>query len=92
MAVSVWSTDGQLRFHVRDPGPGIAADKQALVFEKFRQGDARVSYEHGGTGLGLALSRGLAELMGDTLTMASTPGQDACFTLAVPQGEVPEPA
>ena len=84
VSLQVQAEQGELRFHVRDTGPGIAADKQALIFEKFRQGDARVSYEHGGTGLGLALSRGLAELMGGTLTVASLPGQGACFTLAVP--------
>ncbi len=78
-----------LAFHVRDTGPGIPAAKQGLIFEKFRQGDARVSYEHGGTGLGLALSRGLAELMGGSLTVASEEGQGACFTLTVPLSPAP---
>ncbi|MBU6260199.1 MAG: two-component sensor histidine kinase [Burkholderiales bacterium] len=79
----------RIRIHVRDTGPGIAPAAQAKIFEKFRQGDARVSYEHGGTGLGLALSRGLAELMHGSLTVASAPGQGACFTLDVP---APAPA
>jgi signal transduction histidine kinase len=74
----------RLLFHVRDTGPGIPPEKQELIFERFRQADDRVSYQHGGTGLGLALSRGLAELMGGTLTVASVPGQGACFTLALP--------
>jgi signal transduction histidine kinase len=71
-------------FHVVDTGPGIAPELHETVFERFRQANARVSYEHGGTGLGLALSRGLAELMGGTLTLQSTPGQGARFTLALP--------
>jgi len=75
---------GAVLFHVVDTGPGIAADKHALVFEKFRQGDERVSYQHGGTGLGLALSRALAELMGGTLTLQSSAGEGACFTLSLP--------
>ncbi len=74
----------QLLFHVQDSGPGIAAEAQELVFEKFRQGDSRVSYQHGGTGLGLALSRGLAELMQGTLTLQSAVGEGSRFTLTVP--------
>ncbi|MDY0107416.1 MAG: ATP-binding protein, partial [Giesbergeria sp.] len=45
---------------------------------------ARVSYQHGGTGLGLSLSRALAELLGGTLTVQSGEGQGATFTLALP--------
>ena len=75
---------GQLHLHVVDTGPGIALHQQALIFERFRQGDDRVSYRHGGTGLGLALSRALAELMGGTLGVQSTPGAGARFTLSLP--------
>ena len=78
-----------LLFSVEDSGPGIPPEAQALIFERFRQGNARVSHEHGGTGLGLALSRALAELMGGTLTVRSEPGQGACFTLALPAPPVP---
>ena len=76
--------DDALLFHVEDTGPGIAPEAQGLIFEKFRQGHARVSYEHGGTGLGLSLSRALAELMKGTLTVHSVPGQGARFTLRLP--------
>lgn len=79
------ATPEQLRVHVVDTGPGIAPEQQELIFERFRQGHGRISYEHGGTGLGLALSRALAELMGGTLTVQSTPGQGARFTLSLPR-------
>ena len=91
VSLAVSGDAARLRFEVTDSGPGIAPEKQALIFEKFRQGDDRVSYEHGGTGLGLALSRALAELMGGTLTVSSVPGQGATFTLALPRRE-PAPA
>jgi signal transduction histidine kinase len=74
----------RLQFHVVDSGPGIPPHLHDLIFEKFRQGSAQVSSEHGGTGLGLALSRALAELMHGELTVTSTPGEGARFTLSLP--------
>jgi signal transduction histidine kinase len=74
----------RLQLHVVDTGPGIPEHLHARVFERFRQGDDRVAFQHGGTGLGLALSRALAELMGGTLTLQSQPGQGARFTLSLP--------
>jgi signal transduction histidine kinase len=74
----------RLQFHVVDSGPGIPEHLHGLIFEKFRQGSAQVSSEHGGTGLGLALSRALAELMHGELTVTSTPGEGARFTLSLP--------
>ncbi len=74
----------RLQFHVVDSGPGIPPHLHDLIFEKFRQGSAQVSSEHGGTGLGLALSRALAELMHGKLTVTSTPGEGARFTLSLP--------
>jgi len=79
------ATPEQVRVHVVDTGPGVAPEQQELIFERFRQGHGRISYEHGGTGLGLALSRALAELMGGTLTVQSSPGQGARFTLSLPR-------
>lgn len=73
-----------LLLHVSDTGPGIAPELHERIFERFRQGNASVSYEHGGTGLGLGLSRGLAQLLGGTLTLQSTVGAGACFTLSLP--------
>ncbi|MCV2359185.1 two-component sensor histidine kinase [Paucibacter sp. TC2R-5] len=77
-------SDGLLAFHIDDTGPGIPLAVQEHIFEKFRQANAQISSEHGGTGLGLALSRGLAEAMHGSLVVKSELGHGARFTLTVP--------
>ncbi len=70
--------------HVRDTGPGVPPQARSRIFEKFRQASAETSHEHGGTGLGLALSRNLAELMGGTLVYTGGDRPGARFTLTLP--------
>ncbi len=73
---------------VHDRGPGIHADLLGRAFEPFD----RLGAEHRGvegTGMGLALSRGLAEEMGGSLTVTSTPGAGTTFTLSLPAASEP---
>lgn len=83
--LEVQAEGDRLLFHVVDSGPGIPEHLHEIIFEKFRQGSAQVSSQHGGTGLGLALSRALAELMHGQLTVISSPGQGSRFTLSLPR-------
>ena len=70
---------------VADNGAGIAPDFLPHVFERFRQGDATTTRQHGGLGLGLAIVRHLAELHGGTVTAESAgEGQGATFRLRLP--------
>jgi Na+/proline symporter/nitrogen-specific signal transduction histidine kinase len=81
-------TADALRVEVQDNGPGVPAEQQALVFEKFRQGgDAR--HRPQGTGLGLPISRKIVEHFGGRLWLRSTPGEGACFGFDLP---LPRPA
>ncbi|HUN94053.1 MAG TPA: ATP-binding protein [Burkholderiaceae bacterium] len=73
-----------LEFEVSDTGIGIAPEVMQRLFQPFEQGDRSTTREHGGTGLGLVISRRLAELMGGSLEAASTPGRGSSFTLRLP--------
>lgn len=70
----------RVRFRVRDQGAGIAPDAMTRLFTPFAQGSAEVARTYGGTGLGLAVSRDLARLMGGELTAESEAGRGAVFT------------
>jgi len=69
----------QVRFEVQDTGIGIAPDRQSVLFDTFEQADSSTTRRHGGTGLGLALTRHLATLMGGQVGVHSTPGQGSMF-------------
>ncbi len=76
----------ELTLEVQDNGPGIAADQEAVVFEKFRQVSGDDHYRPGGTGLGLPISRQIVEHFGGRMWLRTTPGQGACFGFSLPHG------
>ena len=69
-----------------DTGIGMTAEQQAKLFEEFSQADATTAQRFGGTGLGLALSRKLARMIGGDVTVTSEPGKGSVFTLRLPGG------
>jgi signal transduction histidine kinase len=69
---------------VADTGIGLTAEQQAKLFQEFTQADSLTARRYGGTGLGLALSRKLARMMGGDVTVTSEPGKGSVFTVRLP--------
>jgi signal transduction histidine kinase/CheY-like chemotaxis protein len=84
VSASFDADNARVKLSVRDTGIGIAPQDHARIFEEFSQVDTKIQKRFKGTGLGLPLSRSLAELLGGELTIDSVPGQGSVFTLSIP--------
>jgi PAS domain S-box-containing protein len=82
--ISVNLLDNNLVFNVSDTGTGIPEEKLESIFEDFIQADNSITRKYGGAGLGLAISRGLVELMGGRINVQSQLGQGSTFTFNLP--------
>ncbi len=89
ITVAVTASEETVTLTVQDTGIGIAPEHAALIFEPFRRVETGYARSQSGTGLGLALSRRLVELMGGTLTLGSAPGAGSVFTVTLPTLPVP---
>jgi signal transduction histidine kinase len=90
IAISVRQTGEAAELQVRDTGVGIDPAFFPYLFERFRQGDASMTREHGGLGLGLAIASHLVELHGGTIGAESAGrGEGACFTVRLPLANAP---
>ena len=78
------ATGDEVEFSVVDTGEGMDEATLARLFHRFAQGDSSSSRRHGGTGLGLEISRNLARLMHGDISVTSAPGQGSSFVLRLP--------
>ena len=81
VSVQVTSGDGRVKFSVQDNGPGITAEEQALIFDRFYRGRGAPG---DGAGLGLAIARSVANAHGGRVSVESAPGMGSTFTLEIP--------
>jgi signal transduction histidine kinase/CheY-like chemotaxis protein len=75
---------GQYVFQVKDTGIGMTAEQMAKLFKAFTQADPSTTRKYGGSGLGLVISRHFCRMMGGEITVDSTPGRGAVFTVKLP--------
>jgi signal transduction histidine kinase/DNA-binding response OmpR family regulator len=74
----------ELQFSVRDTGIGISREKQEAIFQAFSQVDNSTTRQHGGTGLGLTISKRLVEMMGGVISVESEFQYGSTFSFTVP--------
>ncbi|MBF0154944.1 MAG: PAS domain S-box protein [Magnetococcales bacterium] len=74
----------QMCLTVEDTGIGVAHGQMDVIFNPFTQGDSSITRRHGGTGLGLTISRRLVELMGGRIWLESRPGSGSTFHVTLP--------
>ena len=82
--ISVGLQDGKLSFRVADSGIGIPPDKIGSLFTEFKQTDATIAEEYGGSGLGLSITRKFIEMHGGQIWVESEPGVGSRFIFEIP--------
>lgn len=85
--IGVKMENKNIQFHVKDTGIGIAKEYHDKVFDRFRQVEAAHTRKYGGNGLGLAITKNLAELLGGKIWLESKPQKGSTFFFSIPQSQ-----
>ena len=88
LSLSTTDKGSFLSFSVKDTGPGLLEKDRERIFDEFEQADSTSTRQHGGAGLGLAISRRIMQSMGGRIWVESTPGAGSEFSFEVPVRDV----
>jgi signal transduction histidine kinase len=88
--IGVKLTGNSVQFHVKDSGIGIPKEFHDRIFDRFRQVESAHTRRYGGNGLGLAITKNLAELLGGQIWLVSEPGEGSTFYFAMPDKYIME--
>ena len=89
ITITMTDTENKLLISVADDGEGIPKEKQFLIFDRFRQANASLTRASEGSGIGLALTKALVELLRGRIWFESTPGKGTTFFVELPVTEMP---
>jgi two-component system sensor histidine kinase BaeS len=84
VSVALKAGSGQAIMTISDNGPGLTAEQQARVFDRFWRSDASRDRQGGNSGLGLAISKSIIEAHGGTISVSAAPDEGATFTISLP--------
>jgi signal transduction histidine kinase/ligand-binding sensor domain-containing protein len=87
VVVGLTQRGDDIELYVQDEGPGIPPEKMETVFDQFYQLDGSEKRKHGGTGIGLALVKEYAELLGATISVQNNPTKGCTFQVVLPRVE-----
>ena len=88
ITVSIHDMGQSVEISVKDTGIGIPEDKQAIIFERFRQVNSSLTRDHEGSGIGLSLTQNLVELLGGSIRVVSKVGNGSEFIIELPCREI----
>ncbi|MBL4884382.1 MAG: response regulator [Planctomycetaceae bacterium] len=77
-----------MKYHVIDSGIGITSDQMDNIFQPFKQADSSTTRKYGGTGLGLTITKRIANILGGDVSVESEPGRGSTFTLTIATGSL----
>ncbi|NNG27244.1 MAG: response regulator, partial [Ignavibacteriaceae bacterium] len=84
VSLQISTVKDMLKFDIKDTGIGIPDDEQKYIFEEFRQVDGSTTKKYGGTGLGLAVCKKIADLLNGEISVTSKAGEGSTFSFTVP--------